>query len=314
MASVPALATTSERKAAALKRALLLLNPKAGGGRAAGLRADIERTLRAGGLELQVFSSHATGSIREWLAAAALEEFAAVIAAGGDGTLFETLNGLLAHPRESRPPLGVLPIGTGNAFARDLGLQPGDWQRACALIARSEERYFDVGRVDCAGGPHFFLNVAGMGFVVDAGLTARKLKRIGRASYTLAALLQTGRLPSHPLRMEADSQPIEQDNLFVEISNSRYTGTSFLMAPLAKLDDGLLDLTLVRKLPRSRLLRLFPTIYSGAHVDYPEVTTLQGRHFTILEPRGYRMMIDGEFAGSIPAEISCLPGELRLIC
>jgi diacylglycerol kinase (ATP) len=296
-----------------LKQALLLFNPKAGGGRAAGLRADIERTLRTSGLELQVFRSESPGSIRKWLAAASLGKFAAVIAAGGDGTLFETLNGLLAHPRESRPPLAVIPIGTGNAFARDLGLQPGDWQRACALLARSEERYFDVGRVDCAGGPHFFLNVAGMGFVVEAGQTAQQLKRIGRAAYTLAALWQTGRLPSYPLRMEADSQPIEQDNLFVEVSNSRYTGTSFLMAPQAKLDDGLLDLTLLRKLPRSRLLRLFPTIYSGAHVNYPEVTTLQGRHFTISEPRGYPMMLDGEFVGVTPAGISCLPGELCVI-
>lgn len=304
------MATISENAKQPLKHLLLLINPQAGGGRAAGLVPEIERMIRQQGMQLQTFSSKSPGSIRCWLASARLDHIDAVIAAGGDGTLFEALNGLMRHPKENRPTLGVLPIGTGNAFCRDLGLQPGDWQAAWSLIVKGQRRCFDVGQVSCAGGPHYFLNIAGMGFVVDAGRTARKLKGVGRIAYTLAALWQVLRLHSYPLRLEVDSQVIEQENLFVEISNSRYTGTSFLMAPLAKLHDGLLDLTVLRKLSRARLLRLFPTIYSGTHPSYPEVTTLQGRHFSITEPQGYPMMMDGEFVGITPAEVSCLPGEL----
>jgi diacylglycerol kinase (ATP) len=295
-----------------MNQVLLLMNPQAGGRRAAGLQAQIEQSIRQQGLQVQTYLSPAAGSIRSWLASTPLDHIDAVIAAGGDGTVFETLNALMCHSSESRPPLGILPIGTGNAFSRDLGLRPGDWQSALALIVKGDIRRVDVGRVHCSDGPHYFLNIAGMGFVVDAGRTARKLKGIGRVSYTLAALWQTLRLHSHQLRLEADQLVVEQEALFVEISNSRYTGTSFLMAPEARLDDGLLDLTLLRKMPRSRLLRLFRTIYSGTHGNYPEVTVLQGRHFKIIAPVDCPLMMDGEFAGTTPADITCLPGELRI--
>ncbi|HET6564651.1 MAG TPA: diacylglycerol kinase family protein, partial [Xanthomonadales bacterium] len=264
----------------------MLINPQAGGGRAGKLQASIELALKQKDIRLIVKSSTAPGSIRDELATTGLSGFDAVLAAGGDGTLFETVNGLMAHPPETRPALGVLPIGTGNAFCRDLGLAPGDWQSAIALILGGQTRKVDVGQVDHAGGRVYFLNIAGMGFVVAAGLTAARLKGLGQSTYTLAALWQTMRLPSQELRITVDGRLIEQDSLFVEISNSRYTGTSFLMAPGARLDDGLLDLTLVRKLSRPRLLRLFHTIYSGQHVNYPEVLTDKGREFQILQPAG----------------------------
>lgn len=95
-------------------------------------------------------------------------------------------------------------------------------------------------------------------------------------------------------------------------SNFRYAGTSFLMAPAARLDDSRVDLTLVRLLPRIRLLRLFPSIYSGKHVEYPEVTVLQGKEINILQPADSPLMMDGEFVGTTPARIRCLPGELRM--
>jgi len=288
------------------------MNPQAGGGRAAKLLPAIEHELGQHVSQQQVFCSSASASIRNWLGQKNLNGIDAVVAAGGDGTLFEAVNGLMCHSLQSRPPLGVLPIGTGNAFSRDLGLQAGDWQSALELIFKGETRQIDLGQIDCAAGRIYFLNIAGMGFVVDAGLTARRLKHIGHSAYTLSALWQTLKMRGHRLRIEVDGRLIEQDNLFVELSNSRYTGTSFLMAPGARLDDGLLDLTLLRRLPRIRLLRLFPTIYSGKHVDYPEVMVVQGREFSIIEPTDYPLMIDGEFVGTTPARIRCLPGELRI--
>jgi diacylglycerol kinase (ATP) len=296
--------------AVALKKILLVVNPQAGGGRARRLLPAIEQDLATHVTQLQVFRSTSPGSIREWLAGIDLAGIDAVVAAGGDGTLFETLNGLMCHSPGSRPPLGVLPIGTGNAFSRDIGLRAGDWQSGVKLILKGRTRQLDLGQVDCAEGRIYFLNIAGMGFVVDAGLTARKLKGIGRIAYTLSTLWQTLKLRNYLLHIEVDGTLVEQDNLFVEVSNSRYTGTSFLIAPDAKLDDGLLDLTMLRALPRSRLLRLFPSIYSGGHIDYPEVTVAQGSTFNITEPVAYPMMIDGEFIGTTPARICCLPGEL----
>ena len=295
-----------------MKNILLLTNPRAGGGRAQRLLPDVERRFRAQGIEVTTCCSTAPGNLRSVLAKRELAEVDGVVAAGGDGTVFEVLNGLMAHRPEARPPLGVVPLGTGNAFARDLGLPAGDWQSALALIVRGACRPIDVGQVDCADGRLFFLNIAGIGFVVAGAMTASRLKAIGKSAYTLAALWQTLKLQSSLLRIEIDGHMIEQDNLFAEISNSRFTGTSFLMAPAARLDDGLLDMTLVRKLSRIHLLSLFPTIYSGSHVNYPEVTVTQGRHFHIFEPVGSPMLIDGELVGVTPAEIRCLPAELRI--
>ncbi len=297
-----------------MKKVLLLLNPEAGGGRARRLRTEIVDEFVRHGIAPKVYCSTGPGTIRRWLAATSLAGMDGVVAAGGDGTLFETLNGLMTHGQEQRPPLGVLPIGTGNAFSRDLGLAAGDWKTAVERMSRNRVRAVDVGQLDCSEGRHHFLNIAGMGFVVSAGTTASRLKGIGHSAYTLAALWQTLKLPSQQVVIWHDGQLLERQALFVEISNSRYTGTSFLMAPRALLDDGLLDLTVVESLSRLRLLRLFRTIYSGRHVDYPEVTTLQSREFEIREPDGCPLMIDGEFVGITPAVIRCLPRELKVFC
>ncbi len=153
-----------------------------------------------------------------------------------------------------------------------------------ALIRAGRVRRVDVGRVDQDPGsansqPFHFLNIIGAGLPVDAMRAAEHIKFVGRSAYSLAAFWCAMKMKSYPLSIELDGELIEQDALFVEISNTRYTGTHFLMAPGARLDDGLLDLTLVRRLPRGRLLRLFPTIYHGGHVAFEEVLTRQARRF-----------------------------------
>ena len=100
--------------------------------------------------------------------------------------------------------------------------------------------------------------------------------------------------------------------MFLEISNTRYTGTSFLMAPDAVLDDGLLDVTLLGTLSRWRLLRLFPTIYKGHHVRYDEVQTCKARVIRITAPEGLVLAPDGELKGCTPATITCLERDLQI--
>ena len=297
---------------AAGTKMLLVFNQRACSGRAVRLLPAIRQAFSKENIALDELTAVSAQDTIERLASAALQEYGGVIAAGGDGTLFAVLNGLYRQPGQNRPALGVLPIGTGNAFARDLGLAPGDWRRAVGLIARGQRRQVDVGRVRSATAAYHFLNIVGMGFAVDAGLTAMKLKRLGKSAYTLGTLWQTLKLKSYPLRLEVDGNMLDQDNVFAEISNTRYTGTHFLLAPCAQMDDGLLDLTLLRSLPRWRLLRLFPTIYTGRHVDFDEVTTLKARTVRIVSPANYPLAADGEFLGETPAEITCLHRDLTL--
>lgn len=295
---------------------LLLFNPHASVGRAGRVLPQVRGALEAFA-SLELLQVRDADAAVQHIARTDLESFDGLIAAGGDGTLFAALNGLYARPAAARVPLGVLPVGTGNAFARDLGLMPGDWRRAVDIIHAGRVRRVDVGRVEYPAGSgvpavYHFLNIVGAGLPVDAMRTAERLKFVGQSAYSAAALWQALRLRSWPLRIEADGEVLEEDALFVEVSNTRYTGTSFRMAPAARLDDGLLDLTLVRRLPRRRLLRLFPTIYQGRHVEHPEVLTRQARHIRIAAPAGLELAPDGEFLGRTPAAIDCLRRDLAL--
>jgi diacylglycerol kinase (ATP) len=205
-----------------------------------------------------------------------------------------------------------LPIGTGNAFARELNFKADVLTDAIEILHRGQTRQVDVGQVKTADESFYFVNIVLMGFAVDAGLTAQKMKFLGEPAYTLATLWQVLKLKSYPLIMDTDGETRKSNNVFVAISNSRYTGTHFLIAPSAKLDDGLLDVTILEKLPRRRLLKLFPSIYSGRHVQYKEISSCKAAHINIRSPQGLLLGPDGEFCGHSPAEITCLPGDLTI--
>ena len=288
---------------------LLVFNPSAANGRAARLlpsiRSALERFAR-----VDVIETGRAGDAIQQVSTADLTNYDGLIAAGGDGTLFEVLNGLYAHARLNRVPIGLIPVGTGNAFARDLGLLPGDWNKGVDLVRAGHLRKVDVGRVETATESYFFLNIVGAGLPVDAMKSAAKLKFLGNFSYTLATLWHAMKLRGFRLTMEHDGAKFCQESMFVEISNTRFTGTSFLIAPDAKFDDGLLDVTLLGRLSRRRLLRLFPTIYQGHHVRYPEVKTFKSREIRITAPANLMLAPDGELRGSTPATITCLQRDL----
>jgi len=293
---------------------LVIFNPGAACGRSAGKLETARARFGSLGIDAEFIPTSHAGHATELVAEIALSAFDGVVAAGGDGTVHEVLNGLYKHPKPQRVPLGLLPIGTGNAFARELNLRPDELHEAIDLLARGTTRKVDVGYVESAGESYYFLNIVLMGFAVDAGLKAKKLKILGQSAYTLATLWQVLKLGSYPLKFEIDGIGRDSDNLFIAISNSRYTGTHFLIAPTASIDDGQLDVTTVEKLPRLRLLKLFPSIYSGRHIDYPEVSTCRAGRIHIRSPEGMLLGPDGEFCGRSPAVITCLPRDLVIFC
>lgn len=274
--------------------------------------ADIQATFARRDIETTFMPTTHPGHGKALVASADLSGFDGLVAAGGDGTVFEVLNGLYTHPRSARIPLGILPIGTGNAFARELALQPGAWSAAIDILAQGHTRQVDVASVQSADESYYFLNIVLMGFSVDASLTGHKLKFLGRTSYTLATLWQVLKLKSYPLEMRIDDRVVRSDNIFIAISNSRFVGTHFLIAPGAVIDDGLLDVTVLQKLKRGRLLRMFPAIYSGRHVEYEEVSTHKATRIDICSPEGMLMGPDGEFRGHSPAHVRCLPRDLAI--
>ena len=291
---------------------LLIYNPFAGHGRAKKILSEVEAEFTKHNIEFELrltdYPEHATEIMKE----AKFKTYDAIIAAGGDGTLFEVINGYYINPTKKKPPIGILPIGTGNAFARDLELHVSKWKEAIAIIAHMKPRKVDVGKYTSHGQTYYFLNILGLGFVADVGKTAKKLKVFGNISYTFGVLYQMLKLKPFKLKIEIDGELMERDNIFVEISNTTYTA-NFYMAPNAKIDDGLLDITLLGKMGRIGLLKAFPKVFTGEHIHLPEVETFTAKHIKIITDPPKVLTPDGELIGTTPVEIECLHQDIEVL-
>ncbi|HSO18013.1 MAG TPA: diacylglycerol kinase family protein, partial [Desulfosarcina sp.] len=229
---------------------------------------------------------------------------------GGDGTNFHLLNGLLRRRDTfTLPPLGIIPVGSGNSFARDLGIRsPVDGIRA---LIRGRTRQVDVCRFSQADGSWYFVNLAGIGFVTDVARTAHRLKRFGDFSYVLGVFHRMLALRFHHLELEIDGRRIEGDNCFVEFCNSRYTGGGMLMAPEARMDDGWFDVVVVGPLSRASLLATFPKIFNGTHGANPAVRFYRARTAFVRTDPVKPMLPDGELFGSTPTRVDMLSRRVR---
>ena len=199
------------------------------------------------------YSGHAV----EIAAQAKLDDFDAIIASGGDGTLFEVLNGYYQNTCPNKPPIGLIPNGTGNAFMKELNLLKTDWKKAIDIIALNHRRSVDVGKFISEEKTYYFINIVGMGFVTEIAELSVPLKWMGNTAYTVATLLKLISLKSQKVTIELDGKILERDGVFVEVANSTFTGTTFHIAPEAEIDDGFLDVIILNKISRLKLLKLF---------------------------------------------------------
>lgn len=238
------------------------------------------------------------------------QRFEGIVSMGGDGTNFHVLNGLLCkHDPATLPPLGIIPVGSGNSFARDLGIRSTrDGLRA---LVRGETQPVDVCSFSQQGTPWYFVNLAGFGFVTDVARTAHQLKRCGDFSYVLGVFYRLMGLRFHRMELTLDGRRIEADNCFVEFCNSRYTGGKMLMAPEAQIDDGWIDVVVVGPLSRLSLLTTFPKIFKGTHGENPAVRFFKAQTAEVATDPPKILLPDGEIFGSTPTRIDIHPKMVR---
>lgn len=284
---------------------LIIFNPWAGHGYAGKTLPEIEAYLQAIELPYDILLTTHQGHGIELTQKADFSQYDGIIAAGGDGTLFEVINGYYRNGSSVRLPIGVLPVGTGNAFVRDMDMHDHDWKPALDIIKAGQTRKFDVGHFTTEGQTWYYLNILGLGLVADIGATAKKMKALGNVSYTLGSLYHILKLKPFHIKLEIDDQIIERENVFVEISNTRYTA-NFLMAPAAKTDDGLLDVTILGPKSRIGLMKSFPKIITGEHIHMKEVESFQASHIRVETNIPKILTPDGELMGSTPLEVNCL--------
>lgn len=250
---------------------------------------------------------------------------------GGDGTWSHVADRVLASGRTD-VRLGLLPAGTGNDFARSLGLRFSDPEAAVQVLARGHTRRLDAGRIrtpthpgvpgdlsapTAAAEPRHFLNVVGIGFdiaVVDAAAHARFLR--GEALYKFTAVQQLLRYPGIEVEIECcDGRRERRHCLMVTISNSPFFGGGFRIAPRATVEDGLLHACMIGDAPPLRRMRLFAAAGKGGHTDADEVQMIDAPRFTARSSGPIRFEADGDIftapAGELEVEI--IPGALEVL-
>jgi len=235
----------------------------------------------------------------------------ALVVCGGDGVITLALQSLALGDI----PLGIVPAGTGNDHAREFGLPAKDPAAAADVVADGWTETIDLGRIrDRKGITKWFGTVAAAGF--DSLVTDRANRMRwprGRMRYNLAMVAELSALRLLPFRLVLDGRDeIVTDLTLAAFGNTRSYGGGMLICPNADHGDGQLDITMVHSASRTRLVRLFPTVYKGRHVDLDEVTTARATSVDV-ESAGINAYADGEYVCALPAEISAVPGALQIL-
>ncbi|MEZ5245243.1 MAG: diacylglycerol kinase family protein [Acidimicrobiales bacterium] len=281
----------------------LLIAPDAGRGRASGARAEVLATIRAAGhtpVDL-------TGSTAAASAAAAADAVAAgasrLIVVGGDGLVHLAVQAVAG----TTTTLGVVPVGTGNDFARGLATIPDDPVEA-TRVALGEPQPLDLIHSDAG----WVASVATAGFSGDVNARANRLRfPKGPSRYTVATVLELPTLRVRPVRLTIDGVVHDFDAALLAIANTGWFGGGMHIAPEAGPDDGLLDLTVVADVGRLELLRFFRLVFTGRHLTHPKVHALRGRRVDI-DAAGLDLWGDGEPIGTAPATLEVAPGALQI--
>ena len=288
-----------------------LTNPLSGHGSAIHAAQAAIARLHARGIEVVEIIGDDAEDARH-LAAAALERGTdALVATGGDGVISNALQVLAG----TDVPLGIIPAGTGNDHAREFGIPTKHPEAAADIVADGWTQTIDLGRVRDAKGVHkWFGTVAATGF--DSLVTDRANRMSwphGRLRYYVAMLAELSQLRPLPFRLVLDgTKEIDADITLAAFGNTRSYGGGLLVCPNADYTDGLLDITMAHTASRAKLVRLFPTVLKGTHVERDEVSTARATTIHVECP-GISVYADGDFACPLPAELSAVPGALQIL-
>ncbi|MCJ7736562.1 MAG: diacylglycerol kinase family lipid kinase [Anaerolineae bacterium] len=314
-------------------RTKIILNPIAGRGYAAKAEPEIRRMLEAEQLDFEMEPTAGPGHAVELAKQAVQDGFDLIVAAGGDGTTHEVMNGLMASANDSDKgqgkshgqghgrvvgTLGILPLGSGCDFANTVGV-PSELLSACRRLVDGQDRIVDVVQVTLPGQEvRYFDNTLNIGFGGTVTREARKIKYLRGMALYLPVVLKTVFLYLNAPRVtiQTDDEELTLPVVMVSIANGSREGGGFFVAPSALPDDGLLDLCIVRKIGRLAMLGLIPHFMKGTHVGNESVIMMNARHVRISSPDDLIAHIDGEMlctdAHQIDFEI--MPGRLRVRC
>ncbi|MGG3308569.1 diacylglycerol kinase [Paenibacillus sp. FSL W8-0187] len=291
-----------------MRNARLIYNPTSGREEMKRRLADILNRLDSAGIETSCHATTGEGDATREAADAVERGYDLVIAAGGDGTLNEVINGMAG--RDNLPPLGIFPLGTTNDFARALGISK-NWEEYCDLVIRGETRPIDVGKAN----DRYFINIAGGGTLTELTYEVpSKLKTmIGQLAYYLKGIEKMVSLTPQELIINASGHPAIHDEFMVFlIANSNSVGGFDKIAPGASIDDGLFDVIALRKCNLAEFVRVATLALRGEHINDKRVVHFRTDYMEVVSPGPVQLNLDGEFGGVLPGTFRVLPQHLRI--
>jgi diacylglycerol kinase (ATP) len=288
------------------RRIALLVNPVSGKGRGARLLAPVGDRLRSAGVDVDVIvgrdADEAFDLVRTVVAGDPGVD--GVVAVGGDGLV----NLAVQVVAGTAVPLGIIPAGSGNDIARALGIPRGDPVAAADLVLAGTTRAVDLGRAD----GRWFAGVLGSGFDSMVNERANRMSwPTGRSRYNLAILAELRVFRPVPFVLELDGERWETEAMLVAVGNGSSYGGGMRVCPDARLDDGLLDVTVLGPISKPEFLRVFPSVYKGTHVHHRAVTVRRARTVVLSSP-GVTAYADGERVAALPVRCDAVPAALQV--
>ena len=304
-------------------KTIVIVNPQAGNGRTEKIWPNIESALEKSIGSFEVLQTTCRGDATDLSRRILAVDTVRIVAVGGDGHLNEVLNGFIENDLPVNPEarLSFVMTGTGCDFQRSLGIS-GKWQNAAAKLKDAKVRKIDVGKVtytavDKTQKIRYFDNIASFGLsgAVDHCLEHSRLRDyLGGSPLFLWATIKTVFThPNQSIRFRIDDGPEEEIcSRLGLLANGRYFGGAMHAAPEAELDDGLLDLLMLKEISVAKFLWHLPKIYKGTHLKIPEIFFQKVRKFTAESSEQVILDIDGESPGYLAATFEVLPKILNL--
>ncbi len=284
----------------------IIANPRAGHKR--GVRAIKELRLLLGAKEVkyELFETQYPGHATELAQRLVEKGERRITIFGGDGTISEVVNATVNREIE----LGIMSVGTGNDLARSLGLPYNKPEEALEVILTGEPIKIDVGWEQ----DRYFISTLGLGFPVIIAREANQMKYLkGSPAFFIAAYKAISRLRSIPVKITLDNAILTVNCTSILIQNTRFCGGGLLMAPAARMDDGLFDVVVVSDIGKLDLMLNFPRIYSGRHLKHPKFSLYRSRSVRIDTPINLSKMFDGDIYGQTPVNAKVLKGAVTII-
>ena len=297
----------------------VILNPVAGGRKGQKVWDYIRTYLEGRNEPFTVEKTNATMHATEIAKQAVLNGYRKLYIIGGDGTLNETVNGVLSQSEvpTAEITIGMCSIGTGNDFIKTVGI-PKDYKKAIQLLDTGKPRLLDTGiayyQEDGQRKSRYFINVAGMAF--DAAITQyanRNKKAIGKIQYMWSLVRNLFVYQSTHIKLDVDGTKMEDTGFCVNVGNCRYAGGGMMIVPQAIPDDGLFHVTFITDISKINVVRNIVPLFTGTFISHPAVHVLTGKNVKVnSEPLCY-LEVEGETLGHSPFEFQIQPGSIKVL-